>query len=83
MLVSEGPENSFQLPDGNTIFHFCPTCGTTVWFEPDDRKEGVIGIAGGTFVDNNLPMPSRVMHSDQRHPCVRWGGNPEVFRNAP
>jgi hypothetical protein len=83
VLSLHGEAKPFHLPDGLTTFHFCPTCGTTVWFEPDDANETVIGIAGGTFTDGNLPEPTRVLHVDQRHSSICWREGLEVFPEGP
>ena len=37
--------------------HFCPTCGTTVFWEADVRPDG-IGVAVGAFHDANFQPPT-------------------------
>jgi hypothetical protein len=32
------------------VFHFCPSCGSTVYWEPA-RKPDMIGVAVGAFAD--------------------------------
>ena len=83
-LVALPPaDGAFHLPDGSTSFHFCTRCGTTLWFEPDDASEGVVGIAAGCFADPTFPMPTRVMYAAQRHPSACWSGSPVVHEGAP
>lgn len=65
-----GEARTFHHPEGSTTFHFCPTCGSSVWWVPD-AEEDVIGVAGGAFADPELPMPARITHTETRHPFVR------------
>jgi hypothetical protein len=52
------------------IFHFCPDCGATVYWEPQ-RKPDMIGVAVGAFADPTFPPPSQVINEDCRHLWVR------------
>jgi hypothetical protein len=55
---------------GNAIsFHFCPDCGSTVFWEPDARPE-VICVAVGGFAEPDFPAPGRSIWSEHRH---LWG----------
>lgn len=40
------------------VFHFCPRCGTTLWWE-SERHPGKIAIAVGTFADRDFLRPTR------------------------
>lgn len=51
-------------------FHFCPHCGTTLFWEPA-RKPETIAVAVGGFADANFPPPSREVYVELRHPWVR------------
>ena len=43
---------------GNAItFHFCPTCGSTVYWEGEGFP-GYVAVAIGSFADPNFPAPS-------------------------
>src|ERR1700756_1329509 len=43
---------------GNTLtFHFCPTCGSTVYWE-NEGFPGVVAVAIGSFADPNFPGPN-------------------------
>ena len=50
-------------------FHFCPKCGSTVYWEPK-RKPDAIAVAVGAFADPAFPAPSQEVYCDQRHPWV-------------
>jgi hypothetical protein len=71
MVVQTGAETTFRRPDATTTFHFCPRCGSTLWWAPDDASEDVIGVAGGAFADKALPSPARMVFTAHRHPYVR------------
>ena len=39
-------------------YHFCPTCGSSVYWELPDRRPGQLGISSGSFFDLDFPAPS-------------------------
>jgi hypothetical protein len=48
---------SREAPEGRKLHnYFCPTCGTTVGWRADLRQ-GLIGIAVGSFNDRKFPQP--------------------------
>ncbi len=54
-------------------FHFCPDCGSTVYYtEPDDPKIMVVMV--GAFADRDFPAPARSSYGTRRH---RWLTLPE------
>ncbi len=52
--------------------HFCPNCGTTVYWVSDKRPD-YRGIAVGCFADPTLPAPPRSTWEASKHP---WLGLP-------
>jgi hypothetical protein len=50
-------------------FHFCPDCGSTVFWEPE-RRPDVIAVAVGSFADPNFPAPSQSVYDERRHAWV-------------
>lgn len=50
-------------------FHFCPTCGATVWWAPQ-RTPGRIAVALGAFADPAFPAPDKEVYEDHRHPWI-------------
>ena len=54
--------------NGLTCF-FCPTCGSTVYFEPE-AFPGIVAVAIGNFADPNFPAPSVSVWEKTRHPWV-------------
>lgn len=60
--VRRGDEGS------RVTFHFCPTCGATVYYEPEGL-EAFIAMPVGAFADPNFPAPSVSVYEDRMH---RW-----------
>ena len=53
-------------------FHFCPNCGTSVYWEADVAPD-FLGIAVGCFADPAFPAPSFSIWEEGLHP---WLGLP-------
>ncbi len=51
------------------IFHFCPACGSTVYWEGEGFP-GHLAVAIGNFADPNFPPPTIAVWEEQRHPWV-------------
>jgi hypothetical protein len=82
MTARQGPSVAFHRPDGSTTFHFCPRCGSSIWWVPDEEDD-VIGLAGGAFADPKLPSPQRMVWTDSRHPFVCVPPGLPEFPDAP
>ena len=52
-------------------FHFCPTCGTTLYWETEARP-GLVAVAAGAFADPAFPAPARSHFDHHRHPWLRF-----------
>jgi hypothetical protein len=50
-------------------FHFCPECGSTVWWEPA-RKPDFVAVAPGAFADPAFPGPEKSVYGQNRHHWV-------------
>ena len=53
-------------------FHFCPECGATVCYEPEQMPEA-IGVPVGAFADPTFPAPKVSVYEERRH---AWVGMP-------
>jgi hypothetical protein len=61
------------------VFHFCPECGSQVFYtEPDDRD--LIVISTGAFADSSFPPPTESGYDWRRHP---WVGLPDWVQSYP
>jgi hypothetical protein len=47
-------------------FHFCPKCGSNVYWE-GDSDPAVCGITVGSFADPNFPLPTYSQWEDSKH----------------
>jgi hypothetical protein len=55
---------------GNVLtFHFCPTCGSTVYWEGEGFP-GHVAVAIGNFADPAFPAPAIAVWEETRHPWV-------------
>jgi hypothetical protein len=50
-------------------FHFCPKCGSTVYYELVALKD-FIAIPVGAFADPGFPAPSVSVYEDRKHSWV-------------
>jgi hypothetical protein len=51
----------------SATFHFCPMCGSTVYWEPHGLP-GFVSIAVGTFADPGFPPPHVSVYEERQHP---------------
>jgi hypothetical protein len=62
------------------VFHFCPDCGSQVFYTEPDEPELVV-VSVGAFADPSFPPPTRSGYESRRH---RWVGLPaSIEREAP
>jgi hypothetical protein len=50
-------------------FHFCPRCGSNVFWDTD-RRPTSYGIAAGTFADPSFPSPTFALWEESMHSWV-------------
>jgi hypothetical protein len=50
-------------------FHFCPTCGSTVYWESESFP-GYVAVAVGSFADPHFPAPAIAVWEESRHSWV-------------
>ena len=78
--VIEGASTAWSRTgdDGGTAtFHFCPVCGSTVWYAIKDQPD-VIAVATGAFADPDFPMPKVSVYEDRKH---RWLQLPDAMEH--
>ena len=54
---------------GKAIFHFCPTCGSTVYWELVTAPD-LIAVAVGNFADPHFPKPRHSVYEERQHAWV-------------
>jgi hypothetical protein len=70
--------NGVGTSSGDDIsYHFCPTCGSTVFWTFEGRP--IVVIAVGNFADPDFPTPTAELHSPLRHHWLRPVQGAEQF----
>ncbi len=59
---------------GRATFHFCPTCGSTVFYELD-AVPGSVAVAVGAFADPGFMPPKVSVYEARRH---AWALAPDL-----
>jgi hypothetical protein len=79
-VTVEGPSSEYvrTADSGNRVtFHFCPACGSTVYYLLD-AVPGAVAVPVGAFADAAFPPPILSIYEARRH---AWVGLPgEVQR---
>jgi hypothetical protein len=70
---TEYPRTSDEADRKVHVFHFCPECGSTVYYVEPDEPDLVVVMAG-TFADPDFPVPMTSGYHQRRQ---RWLGLPE------
>lgn len=68
-LKIEGRDKVFQRSGEqgmNLSYHFCPECGSTVYWE-EATMTNLVGVAAGCFDDPQFPAPSISTYTDRQH----------------
>lgn len=76
-----GDVHSYPRPtdSGRTLTnHFCPSCGTTVYWEAESLPDHV-GVAVGCFVDPDFPAPQRSVFTKRKHAWLAIPDGAAVF----
>lgn len=58
---------------GRVRFHFCPDCGSTVYWTADNLP-AMIGVAVGAIADPNFPAPIKSVFEQSKHAWVEISG---------
>jgi hypothetical protein len=60
-------------------FHFCPTCGATVYYTAAGRED-VVAVPVGAFADPAFPTPTVSVYERRKH---SWLQVPVEFEHIP
>ncbi len=78
--VSMEGESSIYLhvgdSGGQASMHFCPKCGSTVYWQYQDggKPSDVVAVAVGAFADPGFPAPKFTVYNDRKHPWADMAG---------
>jgi hypothetical protein len=87
--VYNGPKEDGvgSASDHSIDYHFCTTCGSTVYWTiwPIDGHTDAptIGIAVGNFVDPEFPPPASEYYAQPRHRWMPAISSAETFNSFP
>lgn len=56
------------------VFHFCPDCGTTVWYHALPHR-ALFAVPIGTFADPAFPAPVYSVYEQRKHAWVEIIGD--------
>jgi hypothetical protein len=62
----------------SSTFHFCPTCGATVYYLPGGIPDAIT-IPVGAFADSTFPAPTIAVYEERQHPWVKLEGIAEHY----
>lgn len=62
---------------GRGRFHFCPTCGDTVYYQNEAMPDS-IAIPIGAFADPRFPAPTISVYEERKH---AWVGLPAAMEH--
>jgi len=69
IVLCEGESRTYtRVADSGAslTFRFCPTCGSTVFWE-NERLADTVGVAVGAFADPSFPRPVRTVWTVTKH----------------
>lgn len=58
------------------VFHFCPDCGSQVFYT-EPTEPGLVVVSVGAFADPSFPPPTESGYDSRRHP---WVGLPDSIQ---
>jgi len=73
LTAIEGRESTWvRVGDGGgaITFHFCPVCGSTVYWDIPGMPE-FVAVAVGAFADPGFPAPTVSIYEDRQHPWTK------------
>jgi hypothetical protein len=85
LLAVEGERRSWRrVADSGTGLnhHFCPTCGSTVYWESEATPE-MVSVAVGSFADPKFPAPVRTVWTTSKHPWLPFPDSIPRYEKSP
>jgi hypothetical protein len=72
LVVTGSAKSYFRSADSGfgVLFHFCESCGSTVYWEPE-RKPEVVAVAAGCFAEEGqIPPPRKIAYAERQYPWI-------------
>ncbi len=70
VTISGDSRTFVRTGETTTTFHFCPTCGATLYYVSENSKDR-IAVAIGAFADPDFPAPTVSVFEERMHAWVR------------
>lgn len=83
--VQHGEHRSFRRQGDSgawLAFQFCPSCGSTVYWENEKTPERV-SVAVGSFADPAFPAPVRTIWTENKHDWLAFPASIPHHRKTP
>ncbi len=77
-VTVEGEERTYRRTGDEgleLIFHFCPRCGTNIYWELPAALADMFGVAVGCFADPDFPGPTVSLYGKRRHAWLTQPGD--------
>ena len=84
-VKTEGRSNAFARDSASgkpVTFHFCPTCGSSVFWAPE-RMPHLIAIGVGAFADPDFPAPEQAVWMTEAHGLLKLPEPMKTFEANP
>jgi hypothetical protein len=85
VLAIDGERRSWRrVADSGTglVHQFCPTCGSTVYWESESSPE-IVSVAVGSFADPTFPAPVRTVWTATKHPWLPFPESIPRYEKSP
>ena len=85
VTVTQGAPRAFarESASGSPVtFHFCPDCGSNVYWEPA-RLPGLVAVALGAFADPAFPAPDQAVFMRDKHHWLELPQQVATFEGVP
>src|SRR4051812_45966786 len=69
VTISGHSKTFVRTGETTTTFHFCPTCGSTLYYISENSADR-IAVAIGAFADPQFPAPTVSVFEDRMHAWV-------------
>ncbi len=84
-VTVRGEATSYARPSASGYavdFHFCPACGSNLFWYPA-RMPALVGVALGGFADRDFAMPEQAVWAGEGHRWVRLPDHVVSFDENP
>ena len=84
--VVSGTFNTFVRPGDSgaqLTIYFCPTCGSSIFWDAGYSRSDIRGVAVGCFADPSFPPPQIAIYTENQHSWVTLPAGTMPFEREP